>query len=277
VVTVAVDGLNEAAAHAAADAAFGAVARVHQLMSYHERHSELSRINRDAAAGPVAVDRATFEVLAKALALSQATNGVFDPTIAPRLEAAGILPLAEGPRPDPQASWRDIRLDAGLGAVAFDRPLRIDLGGIAKGYAVDAAIAALQAAGAPAGLVNAGGDLRCFGSPADVALRTGDPEEDGRCLLQLADAAAASSGALGEPAPDEPAMALHLASAGGPVIRGWFACVTAPECVLADALTKVVLARGAACEPILTSLGAQAHLIGPDRTWRSFGAQPCDG
>jgi thiamine biosynthesis lipoprotein len=274
-VSVAVQGLDDGAAHAAADAAFAAVARVHELMSYHEPGSDLSRLNRRAACEPVAVAPETLEVLSLALALGEATAGVFDVTIAPWLEAAGLLPAAEGLAADPAASWRDIRLDLASSSVAFARPLRIDLGGIAKGYAVDAAISALQAAGAAAGVVNAGGDLRAFGEPVEVALRTGEASQDRRAVLQLADGAAASSGSLGPAAPDEAAMAMHLAGAGGGVVKGWYACVTAPTCVLADALTKVALAMGPASEAILAAFGAQAHLVGPDRAWRSIGVQTC--
>lgn len=272
IVRVAVEGLEPDAAHAAIDAAFAEVARVHALMSYHAPDSDLSRLNRGAASGPVAVHRLTLEVLARAQALSEMTGGVFDVSIAPALEAAAVLPAVEGPSPDPKATWRDIRLDAAAGTVRFERPLRIDLGGIAKGYAVDRAQAALMATGASAGVVNAGGDLRAFGPPVEVALRTGDPAVDGLAVLILQDGAAASSGRLAPPDSEEPLMALHLAGGGGAVITGRFVCVTAPECVLADALTKAALALGEAAGPILARLGAEAHLIGPERTWLSLGA-----
>jgi hypothetical protein len=98
---------------------------------------------------------------------------------------------------------------------------------------------------------------------------------DGRATLQLTDAAAASSGSLGEAAADGTLMALHLDGARGPAVRGLFVCVTAAKCVLADAFTKVVMPDPASAAPRLQAFGAEAHVIGPDRVWRSYGGASC--
>jgi thiamine biosynthesis lipoprotein len=269
-VVVAVGGLDAPAAHVAIDAAFAEVARVHALMSFHEPASDVSRLNREAAAGPVPVDPLTAATLACALRLAELSDGAFDPTVGAALTAAGVLPEPEGAPPaDPAADWRDVRLDARGPAVGFARPLRLDLCGIAKGFAVDRAVAALRAAGAAFGLVNAGGDLSVFGEPERIALRPGRGAAAEAPVLELADGAAASSGSL---EPDARVIGLPLAGRSRRPIAGRFACVAATECVWADGLTKVVLARGARAAPVLRAFGAHAYAIGSDRRWRCFGA-----
>ena len=271
-VAVRVGGLDEMSARAAIDAAFAAVARVHALMSFHEPGSDLTRLNREAASGPIAVDALTFETIEKALSLAELSGGAFDPTVGAAVVRAGGLPEPAGAPPaDPAASWYDVRLHANANAVSFARPLRLDLCGIAKGFAVDRAVAALQAAGASDGVVNAGGDLRVFGAPERVALRIGEADATLAPVLELVDGAAASSGVLVAD-PDAPPMAVHVAGLRRRRLTGRFACVAAPQCVWADGLTKVVLARGARSAPVLRAYGARAWTFGPRREWRSYGA-----
>jgi thiamine biosynthesis lipoprotein len=266
-VAVRVGGLPGPAAHAAIDEAFREVARVHALMSFQEPDSDLSRLNRAAARGPVRVDPLTLETLEKALRLASFSDGVFDPTVGAALVAAGVLPeVAGAPAADRAASWADVRLHPAECAVSFARPLRLDLCGIAKGFAVDRAVEALRRAGAASGVVNAGGDLRVFGGTEQVVLRTEQSPLGSAPVIELADGAAASSGAL-----DGPTMALHLAGRSRRRLKGRFACVAAPECVWADGLTKVVLAAGPRATPVLAAFGARAYAVGPGRTWRSYG------
>jgi thiamine biosynthesis lipoprotein len=270
-VAVAVGGLAQDAAHAAIDAAFAEVARVHALMSFQEPDSDVSRLNREAAARPVRIDPLTFETLRKALRLADLSDGAFDPTLGAALVAAGVLPETAGAPPaDRRASWRDVTLDTDDGSAFFARPLRLDLCGIAKGFAVDRAIEALRRAGATSGVVNAGGDLRVFGAPERVALCTGLARPAAAPILELEEGAAASSGSL-DPDVDETPMALHLAGRSRRRLGGRFACVSAPECVWADGLTKVVLACGPRATPVLAAFGARAYALGPGRTWRSYG------
>jgi thiamine biosynthesis lipoprotein len=160
--------------------------------------------------------------------------------------------------------------------VRFARPLWLDLGGIAKGYAVDAALAELREAGCTEGLVNAGGDLAVFGPRAEpVALRCGGKAAAQAIpVLELADGAAASSATTGEAGT---AAGAHFAGAGGARAPGGrFVTVAAPTCLAADALTKVVLARGAASSGLLARHGARAFLREADGTWLSLGATACE-
>src|ERR1700730_18025263 len=76
---------------AAIDAAFEAVARVHRLMSFHERDSDVSRLNREAFVRPVNVHAWTFQVLQVAVEMHRLTNGIFDITVAPALQTMGLL------------------------------------------------------------------------------------------------------------------------------------------------------------------------------------------
>ena len=159
--------------------AFDAVARVHRLMSFHEVGSDVSRLNRDAVRVPVAVDAWTHRVLRAAQRIAARTDGLFDCTVAPSLVRWGYLPPHRfGRRAD--GTWRDIACLSGR-RVRFRRPLCIDLGGIAKGFAVDCAVEALAASGASRGVVNAGGDLRLFG-PSRRRVHLRRPERPHRLL-----------------------------------------------------------------------------------------------
>lgn len=137
-------------------AAFAEIERIERITSFHDPLSELSRLNREAASRTVKVGREMARALAYGLRLSRLTDGVFDFTVAAsELVRTGSLP-DHGPTADREATWRDIRMEDDR--IRFRKPLLIDLGGIAKGYAVDRAMAVL-----PPDLdasVNAGGDLR---------------------------------------------------------------------------------------------------------------------
>jgi thiamine biosynthesis lipoprotein len=157
---------DEAAAECALRAGFAAVARVQRLMNYHDAGSDVSRVNRLAARRPVAVHPWTAAVLHRAARLHRESGGLFDITIAPTLARGGWLPRCRPRRADPRATAADIEILPGR-RVRFRKPLAVDLGGIAKGYAVDRAVSVLRRAGALSGTVNAGGDLRVFGPAAN--------------------------------------------------------------------------------------------------------------
>jgi thiamine biosynthesis lipoprotein len=190
----------------------------------------------------VAIDPRTMEVLAIAIGIAAKSHGAFDPCIAPLLVERGLLPRP--PRAvDLSSSWRDVEL-VDERAMRARRALWLDLGGIAKGYAVDRAVDALRVAGVEQGCVNAGGDLRVFGPRAervDVRVHDGSIVE----LLELADGALASSGGADRTV-----------------------SIVAPRCVIADALTKVVLAAPDACAALLRSHDAAAWIHDRRTGWR---------
>ncbi len=139
------------------------VERVERLMSFHDADSELSRLNRNAGRTPQTVHPWTWAVLRRALRIAEASDGLFDITVAPLLVREGLLPgTAETSLQC--GNWRHIVLMPDC-RVFLARPMLLDLGGIAKGFAVDRAIHELTRRRCTQGVVNAGGDLRRFGSP----------------------------------------------------------------------------------------------------------------
>jgi len=253
-VEIAVDGQTFDAAEAAVEAAFAAIATVHRLMSFHEADSDVSRLNRGAALGGVRVHDWTYQVLEAARDLHRRSGGMFDISVAPALQRLGLLP----------GGHDRIQLLAENRVRFADPSVKIDLGGIAKGFAVDRAVEALLGQGIAEGLVNAGGDLRVFG-PRSHAVDIRDPRQPDRALCRVAlhDAALASSAGRFDPACSrhaldsgviDPATAMPVRSIIG-------ATVCAPSCVIADALTKVVMNAGEGAAAILEHYGANALFV----------------
>ena len=155
-VDITLDAPDSVSALQAFEAAFAEITRIHDLMSAHDERSEVMRLSRRAHREPVQVHADTLAVLRIAIRLHELSDGVFDPSIGGLLARAGYLPFVE---PDPlvtRGSLADIVI-ADDGKVTFQRPLHLDFGGIAKGYAVDCAVQALVAQGVAGALVNAGG------------------------------------------------------------------------------------------------------------------------
>jgi thiamine biosynthesis lipoprotein len=264
-VEIAVTGASPAEMESAVDAAFDAVETVHHLMSFHEDDSDVSRLNRGAADGPVVVHPWTLEVLATALDLHRRSEGAFDVAVAPVLQDLGLLPRHAYETPVRSTGVGEPFGILAGGWIAFrDRRVRIDLGGIAKGYAVDRAVAVLRERGIDQGIVNAGGDLAVFG-PRPETIHVRDPREPARalCLVELSNAALATSGARFDPiaGPAVTASAVIDPRTGAPVASHLGATVRAPTCMLADALTKVVMATGEAAAPLLAAYGASAIIV----------------
>lgn len=242
----------EAETAEAIDAGFAAIARAHALMSAHEPDSDVGRINRFGHIWPVEVDDWTMLVLERALVWSRRSVGAFDVVRAGKSAIeTGLLPR-HGDQPAPEAShWTWLQVEGC--AVRLLRPGCIDLGGIAKGFAVDRAVAAMRGAGAERGLVNAGGDVFGFGpKPWPVAVvhpGTRQPVVE----AELHNEALATS-------------ALHADGFGDHLPAGDWISVTvrAQNACDADALTKVAWASHANLGAILDSCGASAFCIRVD-------------
>jgi thiamine biosynthesis lipoprotein len=214
---------SESTLLAGLEAAFAAVTRVDRLMHPTRAGSDVARINsaHPGEAAPITSD--TWSVLRLAKQVHAASGGLFDP----------CLPALPGALDDLELSDSA----AETCTVVCHRPLALDLGGIAKGHAVDRAIDALAAAGCISGLVNAGGDLRVFGERRETILlrhadRTCEP-------LQLENAALAVSDVDAQQRPSGH-RGYYLRSARC-TRRHRYAAVSAPEAAAADALTKCVL------------------------------------
>jgi FAD:protein FMN transferase len=252
--------------HRAVDQAFAAIERVQALMSYHDADSELSRLNRNAHVQVQPLSAETFRVLEAALAIARFCDGAFDPCVAPHLEQLGYLPPIALPV-EATASWRDVELIDGA-FVRFLKPLRLDLGGIAKGFAVDAAVETLQGLDIDDLVVNAGGDLRVAGSGAHaIGLRRPDvPAQIGhRVMLQnkaLATSAPYYSSAIWA---GRPVSALIDGRNHVPLTENRSVSVCADRCMIADALTKVVLfADPDAVDCCLAEFDAKAYVLKAD-------------
>ena len=157
------------------EAGFEQLKRIDAMMSDYKNDSELSRVNREAFTNPVKVSPELFEILQKSVAFSRLSNGAFDITVGPLVDLwhkageANAVPdentLAAAKA---RVGFEKLILDANERTVRFAvKGMRLDLGGIAKGYAVDKAVEAMRREGAIGGMVDAGGDIRCFGKPAD--------------------------------------------------------------------------------------------------------------
>ncbi|MFO1317653.1 MAG: FAD:protein FMN transferase [Burkholderiales bacterium] len=196
----------EVAAQRAVEAALGdVVAR----MSTYDANSELARFNRHPSVAPFALSADTLAVLALAQEVSAATDGAFDVTVAPAVDAWGFGPtkVARVVAGDelaalaPRVGWRMLALDPRSGTAAKARPdVRADLSGIAKGWAVDRAAAALDAQGIADYMVEAGGEVRtrgrnAAGQPWQIAIERPDAEpQRAHRIVPLSGLAMATSG-----------------------------------------------------------------------------------
>ena len=160
----------------ALERALDEVDRIDRLMSHYREDSPLSRINRDAARGPVTVDRELFDFIALSLDYGVESGGAFDVTVGPLMKAWGFfrgegrLPAeAELTRARRATGFRHVTLNARDRTIRFDRDgVELDLGGIAKGYAVDRAVEILKREDIAAALVSAGGStIYALGRPPD--------------------------------------------------------------------------------------------------------------
>ena len=195
---------DRVAGEAAIDAVMAEMHRIDQTMSPHRDTSELSRINREAHASAVPLSAEMARLLARAQAFAQLSDGAFDITYA----AVGQLyDYREGRAPSDAeldrarqaVGFRHLILDEAARTVRFARPgMRIDLGGFAKGHAVDNAAAILRAHGIRHAHISAGGDSRVIGDhrgrPWSIGIR--DPRDAERmvAVLPLQDVSISTSG-----------------------------------------------------------------------------------
>jgi thiamine biosynthesis lipoprotein len=187
----------------ALEGAFEALGLVEERLSLWRR-SELALLNEGGAA---TVSPPTFEVIAHALEVAEASGGAFDPTVEPLVRAAGgfggeprVLDDAERRETLERVDFRRVALDPATRAVRLEGGARLVLDALAKGDGADRALAALRRAGATSGLVDLGGStLAAFGAPVAVDLR--DPTGEGRPWgsFVLADAALGTSGGDQQP------------------------------------------------------------------------------
>lgn len=213
----------------AVQAAFDAIAAAQSRLSRFDPDSVVARFNAAPAGFSVSLDPLTEGPLAAARALCDASAGLFD--------------ISLGSAPD---GW----LLDGARLHKVGAHVKLDLGGIGKGHAVDCAVEAMQSTGCEAGWVNAGGDMRVFGE-ARVPLMLRDEHDGGvRQFAWLSDGAFATS--------HFDAVSRSRAAAPNAVYA--HTSVAAPLCLWADALTKIVAISANATHPLLERYDARAWL-----------------
>lgn len=261
------DALSDAALNQAFQAAFAVLGQIHNLMSFHAPDSDVSRINQAEVGASLALHAHTASVISAALRVCDASAGLFDIRVASQLAQWAYLPVPESasaPALPYQAQACAWRLQDGK-RIQKLRNDWMDLGGIAKGYAVDQAILALQQAGVQHACVNAGGDLRVIGENAlEIAIR--DPAAPGllRHAIHLKNQALATSATYfsAKMHGQQSVSALVHGVTGRALIDVGSISVRADACIWADALTKVVAASGDAAHPSLSLFAADAFIIG---------------
>jgi thiamine biosynthesis lipoprotein len=241
----------------AIDAVMAEFRRIDDLMSHYKPESQLSQINAHANDEPVQVDKELFDLIKLSTHYSQITEGAFDITYA----SVGYLydyrrhihPTEEQIRQAlPAVNWRNMLFDDTHHTVRFEHPgMRIDLGGIGKGYAVDRGTEILQARGIRHALVTAGGDSRIIGDrlgrPWLVAIRHPDDPSKVVTRIPLSDSAVSTSGDYERYFDEDGVRYHHIIDprTGHSASRVRSATVMAPTATQTDGMSKTAFVLGA--------------------------------
>ena len=241
----------------AIDAVMAELRRIDNLMSHYKPESQLSQINQYANERPVQVDKELFDLIKLSTHYSQITEGAFDITYA----SVGYLynypqhihPTEEQIRQAlPAVNWRNMLLDEEHHTVRFEHPgMRIDLGGIGKGYAVDRGIDILKARGIARALVTAGGDSRIIGDrigrPWLVAIRHPDNPSKVVTRIPLSDSAVSTSGDYERYFDEDGVRYHHIIDprTGHSASKVRSATILAPTATQTDGMSKTAFVLGA--------------------------------
>jgi thiamine biosynthesis lipoprotein len=276
-VRIAARGPSEAAVRTAVRAAFAEIRRLEDIVSTFDPASDASRLNRSAGAEPISVAPELAELLTRSQALSRQTDGAFSVLVGPLLEAWRNAET-EGSFPDPAQIDRALGLGRpGLVAIAGRRVglrrsgMRIDLGGVAKGFAADRALGVLRARGVAAAIVDLGGSsIAAFGDAGDgaagwpVALPVDD--DDGSPwtdpVLRLREGSLSTSVSKGRPlAPGGRPGHIVDPRDGRLLDLDAVAIVRHASATEAEALSKALLVLAADAAPIFGAAAADGVLL----------------
>lgn len=269
---------DRAKGNAAIEAVLTEMRRIDASMSTYKSTSEVSRVNAEAAQRAVTIGPELFDLLTQAAEFSRITQGAFDITYA---SVGYMYDYRQHLRPSdaqiakalPGIDYRHVMLDPKARTVKFSQPgVRIDLGGIGKGHAVDRGIAILQARGFKQALVTAGGDSRIvgnrFGQPWVVGIRHPDRKDEVIAKIPLEDAALSTSGDY-ERYFDENGVRYHHIldpHTGKTARKVRSATIIGPTATRTDGLSKTAFVLGAeqAIELYNRMEGIDAVLVTPD-------------
>ena len=241
--------------------AFTAVREIDRRMSLHRPESEINAVNGEAGRTAVSVSDDTFSVVRRAVAFSSLSGGAFDPTVGPLVrlwgigtdnprvpaaaEIAAALPLVD--------ARRILLLEEGRKILLRDMGMAIDLGGIAKGFAADRAVAILSENGVSSALLDFGGNIFAMGTkrggkPWRIAVQ--DPREERGSFIGVVPVigkAVVTSGTYERYFVEDGTRYHHILDTGtGYPVRNGLAGVTivADTSMTADALSTAVFALG---------------------------------
>jgi len=273
----------------AIDAVLAEMIRLDEAMSTYKPTSEVSKVNAEAARHPVKITKELFDLLTTAVEFSRITHGAFDITYA---SVGFMYDFRAHEKPTeaqikaalPAVNYKHLLLDKKTQTIKFSQPgVRIDLGGIAKGYAVDCGIKLLQARGITHALVTAGGDSRIigdrFGKPWIIGIKHPDDPEKMIAKIPLTDTALSTSGDY-ERYFDEGGQRYHHIidpKTGRSASKVRSATVIAPTATQTDGLSKTafVLGPDEAMQIYNGIKGVDAILVTPDgRVLYSNGLAP---
>ena len=248
---------DDANARAAARAAFDRIAELEDVMSDYRAESELRRLERRSGDW-VPVSQPLFDVLSRARSVSAATHGAFDPTIGPvvqlwrearrtkRLPAPTALDSARA-----LVGWQRLGLDSVTRSVKFGvAGMRLDLGGIAKGYIVQQAVAVLRAHGVTRSMIAAGGDVATGDAP---------PGTNGWTLAVMTGRTLwSSNGCVSTSGPEPQSVSIdgvrysHVVDprTGLGLTTRWYAIVESKDCAVGDALATALTVLGTSGETL---------------------------
>jgi thiamine biosynthesis lipoprotein len=273
---------DEATARTAAAAAFRRIAELDGIMTDYRATSELMRLCGDPAALPsgpgVHVGSDLFTVLRHAQEVSRASGGAFDVTVGPlthlwrRARKNHQMPDAAALQTARElVGYRKLQIDSKTHTVHLDKPgMILDLGGIGKGYAADAALQTLGRHGITSALVAAGGDIAVSASPPGAAgwsigiAPLDDPTATPKRYLLLHDAAVSTSGDAEQHLDVDGKRYSHIIDprSGIGLVEDGSVTVVAPHGLSADPLTKVVSVLGADRGfPIIDSVEGASALV----------------
>ena len=228
--------------------------RINELMSPFREDTALARINREASQHPVKTPAELFDLIKKSFSFSKRSNGGFDISFA---SAGYLYDYREKKKPSKQQlqqatiDYRQIIIDETAQTIKFNKPsMRLDLGGIAKGYAVDNSIRILQDCGIQHARVSAGGDSRLLGDrrgrPWIIGIRHPRKAQGSVLALPLSDIAVSTSGDY-ERYFDQDGERYHhiLSPRTGKSAKGiWSVTVIGPETTTTDALSTTLFVLG---------------------------------
>lgn len=256
------DHVSRQARLSAIDKAFVRIKKIEQLMSYYDSHSDVSNINNFADIRPVPVSDDTLKVLKRAGEINSITNGAFDITVAPLVDLWGFGNKGQSlPFPEQEdvkqalvlVGVENLNIDYARKTVRFMRSgMKIDLSGIAAGYAVDCAAESLKESGIKNFMINAGGEVFCAGRPGQsrqwrIGIQHPRSKKDLLASVYIDNKAVSTSG-------DYEKFYLHgkrkishiIDPRTGLSVSDTPASVSiiAPDCMTADALSTAVFVMG---------------------------------